>query len=107
VGNRHGRPVDSIIADRHDRVYSIFFACPRTEFYQNIQITPNYDIPDLVRKIRSLRDREKVPGILHKGLVAALETGNNLSLPKEDFTFIIEDVAEEVAEELVAECLIL
>lgn len=57
------------------------------------------DIADLVRKIRSLRDREKVPGILHKGLVAALETGNNLRLPKEDFIFIIEDVAEEVAEE--------
>ena len=57
------------------------------------------DIPDLVRKIRSKREREKVPGILHKGLVAALETGNNLRLPKEDFIFIIEDVAEEVAEE--------
>ncbi len=57
------------------------------------------EIPDLVRNIRSKRDREKVPGILHKGLVAALETGNNLRLPKEDFIFIIEDVAEEVAEE--------
>jgi heterodisulfide reductase subunit C len=57
------------------------------------------EIPDLVRNIRSKRDREKVPGILHKGLVAALETGNNLRLPKEDFKFIIEDVAEEIAEE--------
>ena len=57
------------------------------------------EIPDLIRNIRSKRDREKVPGILHKGLVAALETGNNLRLPKEDFIFIIEDVAEEVAEE--------
>jgi heterodisulfide reductase subunit C len=57
------------------------------------------EIPDLIRNIRSKRDREKVPGILHKGLVAALETGNNLRLPKEDFMFIIEDVAEEVAEE--------
>jgi heterodisulfide reductase subunit C len=57
------------------------------------------EIPDLVRNIRSKRDREKVPGILHKGLTAALETGNNLRLPKEDFKFIIEDVAEEVAEE--------
>ncbi|MBW2491139.1 MAG: 4Fe-4S dicluster domain-containing protein [Deltaproteobacteria bacterium] len=57
------------------------------------------DIADLIRKIRSKREREKVPGILHKGLVAALETGNNLRLPKEDFIFIIEDVAEEVAEE--------
>jgi heterodisulfide reductase subunit C len=57
------------------------------------------DIADLIRKIRSKREREKVPGILHKGLVAAMETGNNLRLPKEDFIFIIEDVAEEVAEE--------
>lgn len=57
------------------------------------------EIPHLVRKIRSQREREKVPGILHKGLVAALETGNNLRLPKEDFIFIIEDVAEEIAEE--------
>lgn len=57
------------------------------------------DIVDLVRKIRSKREREKVPGILHKGLTAALETGNNLRLPKEDFVFIIEDVAEEIAEE--------
>jgi len=57
------------------------------------------DIADLVRKVRSKREREKVPGILHKGLLAALETGNNLRLPKEDFIFIIEDVAEEIAEE--------
>ena len=57
------------------------------------------DIADVVRKIRSLRERTAVPGILHKGLEAALETGNNLRLPKEDYTFIIEDVAEEIAEE--------
>ena len=56
-------------------------------------------IPDIVRKTRSLRDRDAVPGHIHKGVIAALETGNNLRLPKEDFEFIIEDVAEEVAEE--------
>lgn len=56
-------------------------------------------IPAMVRNIRGLRDREKVPGILHKGLAAALETGNNLGLPKEDFVFILEDVAEEIKEE--------
>ena len=56
-------------------------------------------IPDIMRRIRSLRERDKVPGILHKGLEAALETGNNLRLPKEDFVFILEDVAEEIAEE--------
>jgi heterodisulfide reductase subunit C len=57
------------------------------------------NIPAMVRNIRGLRDREKVPGILHKGLAAALETGNNLGLPKEDFIFILEDVAEEIKEE--------
>jgi heterodisulfide reductase subunit C len=57
------------------------------------------DIPGLVRRIRGLRDRDAVPGILHKGLAAALETGNNLSIPKEDYIFIVEDVGEEIAEE--------
>lgn len=57
------------------------------------------DIPDLIRNVRSLRDRDAVPGILHKGLEAALKTGNNLALPKEDYIFILEDVAEEIAEE--------
>jgi heterodisulfide reductase subunit C len=56
------------------------------------------DIADVIRQIRGLRDREKVPGILHKGLAAALKTGNNLALPKEDFVFILQDVAEEIAE---------
>jgi heterodisulfide reductase subunit C len=64
------------------------------------QVCPmDIHIPDLVRRIRGLRDRDRVPGILHKGLEAALKTGNNLGLPKEDFIFILEDVAAEVAEE--------
>lgn len=57
------------------------------------------DIPDMVRRVRSLRDRDKVPGIIHKGVAEALRSGNNLGLPKEDFIFILEDVGEEVAEE--------
>jgi heterodisulfide reductase subunit C len=56
-------------------------------------------IADVVRKVRSLRPRDQVPGILHKGLEAALATGNNLRLPKEDFLFILEDVASEIREE--------
>jgi len=56
-------------------------------------------IPDMVRGIRSLRDREHVPGIIHKGVEAALKTGNNLALPEDDFIFILEDVAEEIAAE--------
>jgi heterodisulfide reductase subunit C len=56
-------------------------------------------IADVVRRIRSLRARDRVPGILHKGLQAALEAGNNLRLPKDDFLFILEDVAGEIREE--------
>lgn len=56
-------------------------------------------IPDLVRHIRGLREKSKVPGILQKGLEAALKTGNNLALPKEDYIYIVEDVAGEIAEE--------
>ena len=64
------------------------------------QICPmGIDIADITRRLRSLREGKRIPGILHKGLTAALETGNNLSLPKEDFIFILEDVAEEIAAE--------
>ena len=56
-------------------------------------------IPELVRACRARRDRHLVPGILHKGLAMALSTGNNLGLPQEDFVFILEDVAEEIAAE--------
>ncbi len=57
------------------------------------------EIPRIVRSIRSLRDRTRVPGILHKGVETALKTGNNLGIPREDYTFILEDVAEEVSAE--------
>jgi heterodisulfide reductase subunit C len=56
-------------------------------------------IPAQVRACRSQRDRHLVPGVLHKGLAMALSTGNNLGLPEEDFVFILEDVAEELAAE--------
>jgi heterodisulfide reductase subunit C len=57
------------------------------------------DIPNVIRNVRSLRDRDKVPGTLQKGVEMAMRTGNNLGLPKEDFIFIIQDVAAELAEE--------
>jgi len=69
--------------------------CGKCEYVCPMEIR----IPDLVRSIRGLRDREKVPGVLQKGLEAALKTGNNLALPKEDFIYIVEDVAAEIAEE--------
>ncbi len=69
--------------------------CGKCEYVCPMEI----NIPGIVRSIRGLRDREKVPGILHKGLAAAIKTGNNLGAPKEDFIFIVEDVGEELAEE--------
>ncbi len=57
------------------------------------------NIVQLVRAARGLAPREDVPGQIHKGVALAMETGNNLGLPGEDFAFIIEDVAEELAEE--------
>ena len=63
------------------------------------QICPmEIEVAGVVRNLRALRERAKVPGILHNGLEAALTSGNNLRLPKEDFIFILEDVAAEVAE---------
>ena len=63
-------------------------ACPA-----NIQITA------LMRKIRGTRDRDKVPGPIHKGVAMCLDRGNNLGIPKDDFIFLCEDLGEELAEE--------
>lgn len=57
------------------------------------------NIIDMIRTARGMVAREDVPGMIHDGVKLCLETGNNIGLPEEDFTFIIEDVGEEVAEE--------
>jgi heterodisulfide reductase subunit C len=57
------------------------------------------NIANLVRTARGLLERERVPGQIHKGVALGLKTGNNLGLPTEDFRFIIEDVASELAQE--------
>ncbi|MBU0995680.1 MAG: 4Fe-4S dicluster domain-containing protein [Proteobacteria bacterium] len=57
------------------------------------------NIVNMIRTLRGMVDRDKVPGMIQKGVELCLETGNNLGLPAEDFTFIIEDVAAEMAEE--------
>jgi len=57
------------------------------------------NIVNLIRAARGEVERGRVPGMIHKGVELGLKTGNNLGLPTEDFLFIIEDVAEELAEE--------
>ena len=64
------------------------YACP-----QGVEITA------LIRRIRGLRDRDKVPGPMHKGVVMCLERGNNLGIPKDDFLFLLADVGKELEEE--------
>ncbi len=57
------------------------------------------EIVQLMRRIRSRRDRDKVPGPIHKGVAMCLERGNNLGIPKDDFLFLLEDIGDELAEE--------
>lgn len=64
------------------------------------QVCPmEIDIAMLIRRVRWQRERDKVPGILHKGVTNALKSGNNLGVPDDDYLFVVEDVAEEIADE--------
>ncbi len=58
------------------------------------------DLVAMLRSARGKREREKVPGVLHKGVAMCLKTGNNVGIPKEDFLFLLEDMGNELAEEL-------
>lgn len=57
------------------------------------------DITSLAMAVRRARERDRVPGPLHKGLLTMMETGNNLGIPREDFIACCEAVAQELAEE--------
>ncbi len=57
------------------------------------------NITATIRTIRGMVDRDKVRGMIHKGIELCIDTGNNIGIPEEDFSFIIEDVGEELAEE--------
>lgn len=57
------------------------------------------EIVALMRRLRSKRERNRVPGPIHKGVVTCLERGNNLGIPKDDFLFLLEDLAPELQDE--------
>jgi excisionase family DNA binding protein len=59
----------------------------------------NVELVATFRKIRGLRDRDKVPGPMHKGVVMCLQRGNNLGIPRDDFVMLLEDLAAEMAED--------
>jgi len=58
------------------------------------------DLLTLLRSARGMRARDKVPGVLHKGVEMCLKTGNNVGIPKDDFMFLLQDLGAELAEEL-------
>ncbi len=57
------------------------------------------DLLAMLRSARGMRERDKVPGVLHKGVAMCLKTGNNVGIPKDDFLYLMDDVGAEMAEE--------
>ena len=56
----------------------------------------NIEILQLIRRIRSRRERELVPRPIQGGVVTCLERGNNLGIPKEDFILLLEGLGREL-----------
>ena len=57
------------------------------------------EIVAMTRRARTLRERDKVPGPIHKGTMMNLERGNNLGIPKDDFLFLLFDMGKEMWDE--------
>jgi len=57
------------------------------------------DIVPALAHMKHLRPRDKVPGILHKGVERVLASGNNMEIPKEDYLQALAEVGKELAEE--------
>ncbi len=56
------------------------------------------DIVGIMGYMKSLRPRDKVPGILHKGVLNVLASGNNMAIPKDDYFFLMSDMGQELAD---------
>jgi Fe-S oxidoreductase len=57
------------------------------------------DIPAIMGYMKHLRPRDKVPGVLHKGVENVLNTGNNMAIPKDDYLYTLADMGVEQEEE--------
>ncbi len=57
------------------------------------------DIVGIMGYMKSMRPRDNVPGILHKGVLNVLATGNNMAIPREDYFFLMSDMGRELADE--------
>jgi Fe-S oxidoreductase len=56
-------------------------------------------LTDVWYQAKALRPRDKVPGVLHKGVDMCLRIGNNMGIPTEDYVTLLEELGEELAEE--------
>jgi len=83
---------DELIESRFPWVCTICGRCERA-------CPMGVEIGALMRKARGMRDRDKVPGPIHKGTMMNLERGNNLGIPKDDFLFLLSDLSKEMEEE--------
>ena len=69
------------------------YACP-----MGVQLIKTF------RTCRILRERDKVPDPIHRGVIMNLERGNNLGIPTEDFLFLMADVGVEMEEDEKQPC---
>ncbi|UCD31078.1 MAG: 4Fe-4S dicluster domain-containing protein, partial [Desulfobacterales bacterium] len=51
------------------------------------------------RACRTERERDEVPGPIHKGTMMNLERGNNLGIPRDDYLFLLADLSVEMEED--------
>jgi len=82
---------DELVASRWPWICTL---CGRCQYMcpQGVQLLA------LLRNARTLRERDKVPGPIHKGTMMNLERGNNLGIPEFDFLFLLADLGKEMEE---------
>ncbi len=81
---------DELIASRWPWICTL---CGRCEN----QCPMGINLMKTFRKARGLRDRDKVPGPIHKGTMMNLQRGNNLGIPRDDFLGLLADLGQELA----------
>jgi ferredoxin len=69
--------------------------CGRCEY----QCPMGVKLLQTLRAARTQRERDKVPGPIHKGTMMCLNRGNNLGIPRDDFLFLLADMGKEMEEE--------
>jgi heterodisulfide reductase subunit C len=82
---------DELVASRWPWICTV---CGRCEY----MCPQGVNLNALIRYARTLRDREEVPGVLHKGVAMCIERGNNLGIPEFDYLFLLADLSKEMEE---------